>query len=210
MTNPNLTQLLLIVDRSGSMASCQADMIGAIDALFEEQAKLDGDCVVDYVQFDDTYELSFRDKPVSEAKAVLQPRGLTALLDGIGKGVTQLGEKLAARDEAERPGLVMVAVVTDGGENASQDWTREAVVDLVKQQTDEYGWDFVFLGANMDAVSVGTSFGFKADKTMTYTINNTGQTVSALNTYASNVRSGAVSAASASFSDEDRKNAVKK
>ena len=212
MTNQDLTQLLVIVDRSGSMRSCEQDMRGALDTFFEEQAKLDGTAVVDYVQFDDTYELVYTDKDVSEAKAVLQPRGMTALLDAIGKGVTQLGEKLAARAEADRPGTVLVAVVTDGGENSSHDWTREGVVDLIREQTDKWNWDFVFLGANMDAVSVGRSFGFDPNKSLTYNTSNTGQTMSSLSTYAGTVRQAKgnkAAVAAAAFSDEDRENAVK-
>lgn len=174
MTDKNYTHLLAIVDRSGSMSSCQSDMRGGLDELFKSQAKVEGKCLVDYVQFDTEYELVFEDTDVSEAKAVLTPRGATALLDAVGKAVTDLGEKLAKLDEDARPGLVQVVVVTDGYENASRDWRADGIKKLINDQEEKYKWDFVFLGANMDAVAVGASFGFKSDKSLTYDTSNIG------------------------------------
>lgn len=202
LTDTNYTHLLAILDRSGSMAGVKDDMESGLNELFKEQAKLDGKCLVDYVQFDDQYELVFQDTPVGDAKAVLQPRGLTALLDAVGKSVTQLGDKLAKLDEDKRPGLVQVIVVTDGYENASREWNAEKVRALIKQQTDEWNWDFVFLGANLDAVVVGTSFGFDAGKSMTYDTGNTGALYASASSYVT--RSRTVGAGSNTFSDEDR------
>ena len=204
MTNSNYTHLLAIVDRSGSMYPIQEDMRGALDALFAEQAKLDGTCLVDYVQFDTEYTLVFEDTDVSKAKAVLEPRGGTALLDAIGKASTDLGKKLAEKPEAERPGKVIVAVITDGMENSSRDWTAENVKALIKEQEEKYDWDFTFLGANMDAVSVGASFGFNPDKSLTYNTSKTGDTVSVLSSYVGATRAGV----NASYSDADRSKTV--
>lgn len=173
MTDSNYTHLLVVVDRSGSMASVAQDMIGGINEFFSEQSKLDGKCLVDYVQFDDEYELVFEDVAVSEAKAQLSPRGFTALLDAVGRAATYLGKKLADKTEGDRPGTVLVLVVTDGYENASHEWTAESVRALIKKQEDEYNWQFTFLGANMDAVAVGASFGFNSDHSLTYDTGNT-------------------------------------
>lgn len=188
MVDKNYTHILVIVDRSGSMHSIRKDMIGGLDAFFKTQAEIEGKCLVDYVQFDSRYDKVFEDTLVADAKAVLEPRGSTALLDAIGKGVTQLGKKLDELPEAHRPGLVQVVVVTDGYENSSREWTAESVKSLIKQQEEDYSWDFVFLGANMDAVAVGQSFGFSGDKSLTYNIGNVGAASATLSGYTTRSR----------------------
>lgn len=207
MTDSKYTHILAIVDRSGSMSwnNTHIEMMNALNAFFEEQAKLEGKCLVDYVQFDGSYEKVFEDIPVADAKAVIEPRGSTALVDAIGRGTVQLGVKLDALPEVHRPGTVLVVVVTDGGENASTEWTADKVRAIVKEQQDKYNWDYVFLGANMDAVSTGNLYGFQADKSMTYDVHNTQATIGSLSAYTTNLRNTGVS----SFTDEDRKNAVK-
>lgn len=204
MTDSNYTHLLAIVDRSGSMMSCDTEMRNALNTLFAEQAKLDGKCLVDYFQFDNMFETVFQDVDVANAKAVLEPRGSTALLDAIGIAVTQFGKKLADKHEDERPGKVIVAVITDGYENASQEWRADKVRELVRQQEEKYGWDFTFLGANIDAEQVGTMYGFQRDKSLTFSTANTGHTVSMLSTYVGATRGGA----NVTYSDEDRRKAV--
>ena len=190
MTDANYTHLLFVVDRSGSMAPVAEDMIGGINTVFEEQAKLDGKCLVDYVQFDTHYDMVFEDTPVGEAEAVLVPRGGTALLDAVGRASTDLGKKLRDLPEVHRPGTVMVIVVTDGYENSSREWTAEAVKALIKKQEDKYNWQFTFLGANMDAVAVGTNFGFRAESSLTYDTHNTVAMASAVHNHATRVRGG--------------------
>lgn len=184
------------------MGSIKDDMETGLNQIFKDQAEVEGKCLVDYVQFDDTYELVFEDTPVADAKAVLQPRGMTALLDAVGKAVTQLGDKLAKLPEGKRPGLVQVVVVTDGYENASREWNADKVRELIKQQTDKWNWDFIFLGANLDAVAVGSSFGFAPDKSLTYDTGNTFAMASATSAYVT--RSRTVGAASNQFSAEER------
>ena len=188
MTNKDLTQLLVIVDRSGSMASSKNDMIGGLDEFFKSQTEVEGECVVDYVQFDSEYEVVFTDRPVGYAKAVLEPRGATALLDAIGKGVTDLGAKLRLRKEADKPGTVIVVVVTDGYENASREWSSDTVKALIKQQEDEWNWEFTFLGANIDAVAVGQQFGFNVGNSMTYDTAYAGSTMTSLSTNVTRTR----------------------
>lgn len=202
MTDSKYTHILAIVDRSGSMAMIQNDMRLGLDEFFKTQAGIEGKCLVDYAMFDQHYEKVFEDVPVADAKAVLQPRGSTALLDAVGKAVTELGEKLAGRDEADRPGLVQVIVVTDGMENASREWNAEAVKSLISQQETKYGWDFIFLGANMDAVAVGQSFGFSGDKSLTYDVHNTGAMTAAVSNYTT--RSRLAGASANAFSSDER------
>lgn len=208
MTDSNYTHIATVVDRSGSMSGMKNDMIGGLNSYFEEQAKLDGKCLVDYTQFDTEYEVVFTDTPAADAKAVLQPRGGTALLDAIGKTIVTLGEKFDKMDEADKPGNVTIVVVTDGYENSSQDWDADEVKALVEAQTEKYNWQFVFLGANMDAVAVAGNYGFAAGNTITYDKANVGNTYSSLNTHTTVTRSAG--AAAAAFTDEDRENAVSK
>ena len=211
MTDSNYTQILVIADRSGSMSwqNAHIEMQNALNEYFKAQAKVEGKCLVDYVQFDSTYELVYEDKPVDAAKAIIEPRSSTALLDAVGRGTTELGLKLKALPEAHRPGKVQVVIVTDGGENASREWTYEQVKALVELQTEKYNWDFVFLGANIDAPTVGAAFGIQHDKAMTFDIydqQSLGATSASLSNYSTTYRGGG----KAAFSDEDRKKAVGK
>ena len=200
MTNPDYTHLVVVMDRSGSMMNIQDDMQGAINSLFAEQAKQPGICKVDLVQFDDRYDIVFQDKLVKDAKAVLNPRGMTALLDAIGKTIVSTGNKLKALPEAERPGTVIVAVVTDGMENASQVYTKDRVASLIKQQTDEWNWNFTFLGANMDAVAVGRDYGFDPGQSLTWDPANVAAAGVTMSGYVTRTRSGVANA----YTDEDR------
>jgi hypothetical protein len=207
LTDSNYTHLLVIVDRSGSMFSVASDMRGALDSLFAEQAKVEGKCLVDYVQFDNTYEVVFTDKEVADAKAQLDPRGSTALLDAIGKASTDLGKKLKEKPESERPGLVQVVIVTDGYENASTEWDAAGVKQLIKQQEETYNWDYIFLGANLDAVAVGGTFGVKGGKSLTYNVNDTYSMSLAAGEYVTRSRVAAASGQSVSsnaFTQEER------
>lgn len=201
MTNSKYTHILAIVDRSGSMRGVARQMTEALNEYFEGQSKLDGKCLVDYVQFDNRYEKVYEDRDVSEAEAVIQARGSTALLDAIGRGATELGAKLRRKRESARPGTVLVVVVTDGYENSSTDWTADEVKDLIATQENTYNWEFVFLGANMDAVDVGTSFGFKAGSTLTYDTAYAGATAQSLGNYTTRTRSGVKDNA---FNDSER------
>ena len=205
MTNSEYTHISVLVDRSGSMRPVAKDMIGGLQAFFDAQAEVDGKCLVDYAQFDDSYDKVFEDTLVASATPTLEPRGMTALLDSLAKNINELGTKLAAKPEADRPSKVIVVVVTDGFENASREQTREGISELVKRQTDEYSWEFVFLGANMDAVAEASSLGFAKGSSLTYDTQNIGATSVGLSNYVTRSRSG-VSANS--FTEDERKEAV--
>lgn len=194
---------MLVVDRSGSMITSAERMTEAMNEFLEAQAALEGKCLVDYAQFDTRYEVLYSDRPVAEATALIQPRGGTALLDAIGRATNDLGRKLRALPEAHRPGKVLVVVVTDGMENSSREYTAHAVKQLVRQQEDTYQWEYLFLGANIDAVAVGDMYGFKADNALTFNIGKDETVIAtsaALNNYATTYRGGS----KAAFSDEER------
>ena len=174
MTDPNYTAMLLVIDRSGSMEGIRDDMVGGLTAMLAEQAAEPGLLTVDIVTFDTEIELQCSLADPKTVTVTLEPRGGTALFDAIGQSVTAFGRVLAALPEHARPETVQVVVVTDGDENSSREFGRDAVRALVTQQKDKYAWDFVFLGANQDAVFAGQRLGFDADSSMTYTAGTAG------------------------------------
>ena len=174
MTDPNYTAMLLVIDRSGSMEGIRDDMVGGLTAMLAEQAAEPGLLTVDIVTFDTEIELQCSLADPKTVTVTLEPRGGTALFDAIGQSVTAFGRVLAALPEHARPETVQVVVVTDGDENSSREFGRDAVRALVTQQKEQYAWDFVFLGANQDAVFAGERLGFDADSSMTYTAGTAG------------------------------------
>ena len=169
MTDPNLTHLYFLLDRSGSMQSIKDDTEGGFNAFIEEQRSQSGQCRVTLAQFDDQYEEVYRDRPVADVPPLqLAPRGSTALLDSIGRLVGEAGQRLAALPEHERPGIVIVGIMTDGHENASRELTHPQVKAMIERQTKDYGWQFLYMGADQDAIEVGSSIGVAATNSMTY------------------------------------------
>jgi hypothetical protein len=169
MTDPNLTHIYFLLDRSGSMNTIVDDMVGGFDAFIAEQRKAPGSCRVTLAQFDDAYEEVYADRPIAAVPPlVLQPRGTTALLDSIARLINDAGQRLAALPEDERPGTVIVGIMTDGLENASREWTHPQVKQLIERQTSDYSWQFLYLGADQDAVEVGMSIGVGAGQSVTY------------------------------------------
>lgn len=169
MTNPNRTLIGILVDRSGSMSAIAKDMQGGINALIEEQKALPGYCEVTIAQFDTQYELV---TPTMDIRAVrpyqLMPRGGTALNDAIGKFVTDIGDELRRRPDYLRPGKVVVGIVTDGYENSSKEWTTSAIKDLITGQRNEWKWEFLFLGKDINSFAVADSFGIQHEYSMDF------------------------------------------
>jgi hypothetical protein len=165
----DLSELVLVVDRSGSMASCRTDAEGGINAFIEAQQKQPGAANLTLVQFDDKYEFVHKGKPIQDVgKYQLVPRGWTALLDAVGKAVNETGERLAALPESERPGCVVVMIVTDGQENRSTEFTRQQVRDMITHQQEKYSWKFTFIGAGADTFNEAASIGILYGQTVRY------------------------------------------
>ncbi len=169
MTDSNLTHLYFLLDRSGSMQSIKSDTEGGFTAFIDEQRRTAGECRVTLAQFDNHYDVVYADRPIADVPPLdLQPRGSTALLDAMGRLVTDAGARLAAMHEDQRPASVIVAIMTDGLENASKEWSHPAIKALVEQQTAQYGWQFMYMGADQDAIEVGRNIGVAAANSITY------------------------------------------
>lgn len=162
----NLTEMVFVLDRSGSMRSLTADTIGGFNELIEKQKKIEGDAYVTTVLFDHEYELLHDHVALGEVAPLTDKeyfaRGSTALLDAVGRTINAVGARLAATPEEERPAHVVFVITTDGMENASREYTAKQVREMVEHQQQKYSWQFVFLGANMDAVSEAGKLGISA------------------------------------------------
>jgi Mg-chelatase subunit ChlD len=203
------TLLVLVVDRSGSMESIRSDMEGGIKSLLEEQAKETGRCLVTLAQFDDVYELLVEGVPVAELEPYrLIPRGTTALLDAIGRTISDVRARIEALQPSNRPGQIVFAVITDGLENASKEWSRLQVMDSVKARADE-GWHFTFLGANQDAIREGGGIGVPQASAMTYAASPAGtrEAMSSLSSSIGRVRRG--EATKLEYTEEERKRSTR-
>lgn len=169
MTDQDLTLLVLVADRSGSMAGISHDMNGGIRTLLAEQAKQPGALIVDIWTFDSIVDHPYDWVRPDDVKAdVILPRGSTALNDALGVAIVSTGTRLASMPEDERPGKVIVCVVTDGQENSSQEYSIGAIREMITKQTDEYGWEFMFLAANIDAFATAGQYNLGHAATLQY------------------------------------------
>lgn len=181
--NYNLTELVYILDMSGSMAHLAKDTIGGYNSMIEQQKKLNSEkpgakANVTTVLFDDRYILLHDRANLDEMKEMTSaeyvPTGMTAMLDAIGKTVVSVGQKLAAMPEDERPGLVSVTIITDGYENASKEYTWNAIRNMIKEQKEKYSWLFSFVGANIDVDKTVYDLGIDRSFAASYTASEDG------------------------------------
>lgn len=169
MTDARKTHIYFLLDRSGSMASIRSATEEGFDAFVAEQRSGDGECFVTLAQFDNEYTPVFQGLPVENVPTLsLTPRGSTALLDSMGRMIHDAGAELEGMAEADRPGTVIVAIMTDGHENASTEYTHAAIKAVVEHQTEKYDWQFLYMGADQDAIEVGRTIGVKDDYSVTY------------------------------------------
>jgi hypothetical protein len=208
MTRSDQTRIYFLLDRSGSMQSIKSDIEGGFAAFVDEQRRATGECRATLAQFDDVYELVYADRPIADVPPLdLQPRNMTALHDAMGRLVTDAGQELAALPEAQRPGTVIVAIMTDGMENASKEWTGASIKALVSQQTNTWGWTFMYMGADQDAVEVGVSLGIARDHAVTYSRGKSREAMAMASGKIANLRAARVAAPAApmeAFTDEER------
>ena len=172
MANKNLSEMVFILDRSGSMAGLEKDTIGGFNSLIEKQKKEQGEAVVTLILFDDQYELIYEHADINKIKPLTNKeyyaRGMTALLDAVGKAITQVKNRHLVALENEVPNKTMVVIITDGCENASREFNLNGIKKMIENQKSECQWEFMFLGANIDAVSAAADIGITADRAVTY------------------------------------------
>ncbi len=168
----NLTELVFILDKSGSMSGLEKDTIGGYNAMLQKQKAVEGDCVITTVLFDHRYELLHDRIDIRAVRPITEREyyvgGSTALLDAIGKTIHKIGTAQKNTAEEYRAEKVMFVIITDGAENASREYTAERVRKQIEHQKERYGWEFIFLGANIDAVETAGRFGIRADRAVDY------------------------------------------
>ncbi|NLP13267.1 MAG: VWA domain-containing protein [Clostridium sp.] len=176
-----LTELVFILDRSGSMSGLESDTIGGYNSMLEKQKKEPGEAIVTTVLFDDKYEL-LHDRinlrgisPITDKEYFA--RGTTALLDAVGKTINKIENAQKHTTEDERAEHVMFVIITDGMENASREFGYEKVRRMIERQKSECGWEFIFLGANIDAVETAERFGINSDRAANYNADSEGTTL---------------------------------
>ncbi len=205
--NQNLTDITLVVDRSGSMQSCRDDSEGGINSFIQEQAKEPGDALLTLVQFDTEYDFvhtAVLIKNVPEYNLI--PRGMTALYDALGRAINETGARLAAMNEDDRPGLVVFAIVTDGAENSSREFNKAQIKEMIERQTKQWNWKFTYLGANQDSFGEASAMGISAASTLDYDASHSRAAYASLSGSTSRMRSAVMSAMPviAEFTDEER------
>ena len=178
--------------------------------LISGQRSEPGECQVTLAQFDNDYEVLYPPTDIAEVpEFTLEPRGMTALLDAAGRFITEVGEQLAALPEDQRPGQVICLIMTDGMENASRRWTLEAVNRLVTQQREIYDWEFIFLGADIDAIEVASRMGMDARYALNFDKYDHGATGGAfMSTKDVISRRRSARASDVGFSDSERRKAM--
>ena len=163
----DLLELVFILDRSGSMCGLESDTIGGFNSMMEKQKKENGDVLVTTVLFDDRIELLHNRTDIRALSPLTEKdyyvRGSTALMDALGSTITRIARTHEHMAEDYRPGKTMFVIITDGYENASREYSRAKVKEMIEHEKSKYGWEFLFLGANIDAVTTARTMGIDED-----------------------------------------------
>ena len=170
--NPYLTEIAFVLDRSGSMGSVAESAVAGFNEFLRDQQSAPGQARFTLALFDDEYLLPANAVPIAEVVSLdagtYVPRGSTALLDAIGRTIDDLGRRLAGTPAADRPAKVIVAILTDGYENASHRYTVRDIAARIRHQREKYGWEFLFLGANQDAIATAAQMNIGAQHAATF------------------------------------------
>ena len=177
----NLTELVFILDRSGSMSGLEGDTIGGFNAMIEKQKKEPGEALVSTVLFDNETEVIHDRVDIQKIEPLTgndyYVRGCTALLDAVGGAIHHIGNVHKYAREEDRPEKTLFVITTDGMENASRKYAYDRVKQMIRRQQETYGWEFIFLGANIDAAKEAARFGINADRAVNYHADSTGTAV---------------------------------
>lgn len=167
-----LTEIVFILDRSGSMAGLEADTIGGFNSMMEQQKKEAGEAYVTTVLFDNQCEVLHDRVPINSVSKITEKdyyvRGCTALLDAVGGAVWHIGNVHKYAREEDRPEKTLFVITTDGMENASVSYGYENVKRMIERKQKKYGWEFIFIGANIDAIEIAGNFGIPKKRAVDY------------------------------------------
>ncbi|MDQ0253499.1 uncharacterized protein YegL [Evansella vedderi] len=172
-----LTEIIFLLDRSGSMAGLEGDTIGGFNTFVKRQCQQEGETIITTVLFDDQYEVLWNGVDAGSIKLTEKEyylRGCTALLDSVGKTILDVGHRLNNTREDRRPNKVIFVITTDGMENASREFSYEKVKELIKHQQDKYSWEFIFMGANMDAPREADNLGITMENAFSFEASSKG------------------------------------
>ena len=192
----NIVDVVFILDRSGSMGGLESDTIGGFNSMLEKQRKIEGKAFITTVLFDDQYELLHDRVNIAKVNNITEKeyfvRGSTALLDAIGKTIAKekaIQDTLGKNEKADK---VLFVIITDGLENASREYNSSTVKKLIETQKEKYGWEFLFLGANIDAIETANTIGINAERAVNYKSHSIGtkKNYDTLNKAVEEVRSG--------------------
>ncbi len=173
-----LTELVFILDKSGSMSGLETDTIGGYNSMLAKQQAVEGECHITTVLFDNNYELLHDRIDIKAVSAITEKEyavgGSTALLDAIGMTIHKIGNAQKYTADGYRAEKVMFVIITDGEENSSREYSSEKVKAQIERQKTKYGWEFIFLGANIDAVQTAGRFGIAPDRAVDYLADSVG------------------------------------
>lgn len=171
------SEIVVILDRSGSMNTIKSDAIGGFNQFISEQKKVDGEASVTLVQFDDAYEMVYENVPLAQVQplndTIFVPRGMTALYDAIGKTIETLNRRNFCA-ACHKDTKTIFAILTDGQDNSSRMYTQQKINDMIRHQRDEHKWEFIFLAANQVAFATGSLLGIKSSDTFSFAANAIG------------------------------------
>ena len=177
----NLTEIVFILDRSGSMAGLEDDTIGGFNAMIQKQKAEEGEAYVSTVLFDNHTEVIHDRVDIQQIQSMTRKdyyvRGCTALLDAVGKSIHHIGNVHKYAREEDRPERTIFVITTDGMENASREYTYERVRKMIEHEKEQYGWEFLFLGANIDAAKEAARFGITEDRAANFHADHQGTAV---------------------------------
>ena len=177
----NLTEIVFILDRSGSMSGLEGDTIGGFNAMIEKQRKEPGEALISTVLFDDEDEVIHDRVDIQKVKPMTDQeyyvRGCTALLDAVGGAIHHIGNVHKYAREEDRPEKTLFVITTDGMENTSRKYSYDRVKRMIRRQQEKYGWEFIFLGANIDAAREAARFGISEDRAVNYHADRKGTAV---------------------------------
>ena len=174
----NLTELVCILDKSGSMMPLTDDTIGGFNSLIKKQKNEEGECIVTTVLFNQNVEILHNRVPLEDVKDITtkdyQPMGCTSLLDAMGSSIDKIKNEHANTPKEKRPDKVLFAIITDGAENSSREYNIKQVKNLVNTCQELLGWEFIFLGANIDAIETASQFGIHSSRAANFTCDKVG------------------------------------